>query len=128
MKPLAANPQSQTAQGVLWSPELVAQYRAEGHPVFVDFTARWCVSCKVNEKLVLNTQAVQDLFAQTNTKVLIADWTRKDDVIAAELARHGRSGVPLYLLYSPDLEKTSPHIFPQILTFKSLKKALKSAQ
>ncbi|PHR55207.1 MAG: thiol:disulfide interchange protein [Robiginitomaculum sp.] len=111
-----------------WSPERVTELRAAGHNVFVDFTARWCVTCKVNEKLVLHTKATQDLFATTNTKVLIADWTRKDARIANELAKHGRSGVPLYLLYSSNTETTSPQILPQTLTYKILAQALENAQ
>lgn len=114
-------------QAQTWSPERVAELRAAGHTVFVDFTARWCVSCKVNETLILNTSRAKKLYARTNTKVLIADWTRKDDIIAAELARHGRSGVPLYLVYPAGTTPVSPIILPQTLTFKSLTGALEQA-
>ncbi len=109
-----------------WSPQRVTELRAAGHPVFVDFTARWCVTCKVNEKLVLNRQATKGLFARTNTKVLIADWTNKDKRIADELARHGRSGVPLYLLY-PAGADGQLQILPQTLTLGTLEKALEKA-
>ena len=109
-----------------WSPERVAELRAAGHPVFVDFTASWCVTCKVNEKLVLHRQATKDLFARTNTKVLVADWTNKNKRIADELARHGRAGVPLYLLYPPGMDG-EVQILPQTLTQKTLEKALEKA-
>jgi thiol:disulfide interchange protein/DsbC/DsbD-like thiol-disulfide interchange protein len=105
-----------------WSPEAVAMARAEGRPVFVDFTAAWCVTCKVNEMRVLKTKKTADLFDRTDTQFLIADWTNKDDVIAAELARFGRAGVPLYLMYSPGVE--APEILPQFLTHDILKDAL----
>jgi len=85
----------------------VASARAEGRPVFVDFTAAWCVTCKVNEITVLKTDRVAELFERTNTEFLVADWTRKDDIIAAELARFGRAGVPLYLIYNPSLISSS---------------------
>jgi thiol:disulfide interchange protein DsbD len=110
-----------------WSLEKVATLRAQGHPVFVDFTASWCVTCKVNERLVLDSEKTRALFARTNTKVLVADWTRKDARIAAELARHGRSGVPLYLIYGPGTEPEDPQILPQTLRYSLLERALKAA-
>ncbi len=110
-----------------WSPQRVAQLRAEGNIVFVDFTAAWCVSCKVNDKLVLQRRATKDLFARTNTVMLIADWTRRDDAITAELTRHGRSGVPLYLVYPPGTGLVDPQILPQVLSTKIIEKALAKA-
>ena len=113
-------------QSSIWSPERLAKLRADGHPVLVDFTAAWCVTCKVNAVTVLHTSKTQGLFTGTNTKVLVADWTRHDDVITEELARHGRSGVPLYLVYPPGTkEDASPHILPQILTYKIVENAIK---
>lgn len=105
-----------------WSPSRVAELQAEGRPIFVDFTAAWCVTCKVNEKLVLNKAETQKLFKETNTAFLIADWTNKDDVIAAELAKYGRAGVPLYLVYSNN--SVSPVILPQVLTYDVIKNAI----
>ncbi|MBC6412268.1 MAG: thioredoxin family protein [Hyphomonadaceae bacterium] len=99
-----------------WSPEKVAELRAEGRAVFVDFTAAWCVTCQANKKAVLDSEAVREAFARTNTAFLVADWTNKNDAIKAELARHGRSGVPLYLLFTPGHNYVSPEILPQILT------------
>ncbi len=110
-----------------WSSERVAQLRAEGKIVFVDFTAAWCVSCKVNDKVVLQRKAAKELFVRTNTQMLIADWTRRDDKITAELTRHGRSGVPLYLVYPPGTDKVDPQILPQVLSYKIIEKALNKA-
>ena len=111
-----------------WSPELVKTLRAEGKTVFVDFTAAWCVSCKVNERLVLNKPATRELFEQTNTVFLVADWTNRNDEIAQELAKYGRSGVPLYLVFSPitktGTEATKAKVLPQVLTRSILRKAV----
>lgn len=111
-----------------WSPNKISELRAAGQPVFVDFTAAWCVTCKVNEKLVLDRKDVKEIFAKTNTAFLIADWTNKNDEIATELARHGRSGVPLYLVYPPGNNPVSPEILPQVLTEGVIREALERAQ
>jgi len=105
-----------------WSPARVAELQAEGRPIFVDFTAAWCVTCKVNEKVVLNKTKTQKLFNDTNTAFLVADWTNKDDVIAAELAKYGRAGVPLYLVYSNN--SVSPAILPQVLSHDVIRAAI----
>jgi len=105
-----------------WSPARVAELQAEGRPIFVDFTAAWCVTCKVNEKVVLSQARTQKLFKDTNTAFLIADWTNKDDVIAAELAKYGRAGVPLYLVYNN--KSMSPAILPQVLSYDVIKTAI----
>lgn len=107
-----------------WSQQAVEQNLSEGRNVFVDFTAAWCVTCKVNERLVLKTEDVQDMFAETNTAFLIADWTNKNDIIAAELERYGRAGVPLYLVFTPDGGPQNATILPQVLTYDIIKDAL----
>jgi thiol:disulfide interchange protein DsbD len=109
-----------------WSPEKVAAAQAAGKPVFVNFTAAWCVTCQVNEKVALSRQGVADAFKQTGAVYLKGDWTKKDDVIEAELARHGRAGVPLYLVYG--VRGGEPVILPQILTEGFVVRALKDAQ
>ncbi len=124
--------QSETApQKQPWSPELVKTLRAEGKTVFVDFTAAWCVSCKFNERLVLNKPATRELFEQTNTVFLVADWTNRNDEIAQELAKYGRSGVPLYLVFAPTDAGTNAgtgegmaKVLPQLLTRSILRKAV----
>ena len=107
-----------------WSPELVAERRAAGQNVFVDFTAAWCVTCKVNERVVLERGNVKQIFQDSNTVFLVADWTNKNDEIARELAVHGRSGVPLYLVYRAGNNDVNPLILPQVLTENVLRNAL----
>ncbi|KRA61783.1 thiol:disulfide interchange protein [Caulobacter sp. Root655] len=97
-----------------WSPERVAALQAEGKVVMVDFTADWCVTCKVNEGAALKGQRLADAFKTSNAVLLRADWTKRDAVIAAALAEHGRAGVPLYLVYPKG--GGEPVILPQLLT------------
>ena len=75
--------------------------------MFVYFTADWCLTCKVNERVVLDDAEVQDALAREGFAVFEADWTRRDESIRAELARFGRSGVPLYLLYPAGRRRTA---------------------
>jgi thiol:disulfide interchange protein len=91
----------------------------------VNFTADWCVTCKVNERAALASAGTRALLAETGTAYMVADWTRRDDRIARELERFGRSGVPLYLIYAPD--KEAPEILPQLLTPGIVADALKRA-
>jgi thiol:disulfide interchange protein DsbD len=97
-----------------WSPEKVKALQAEGKVVMVDFTADWCVTCKVNEGAALKGQRLADAFKASNAVLLRADWTRRDAVIAAALAEHGRAGVPLYLVYPKG--GGEPAVLPQLLT------------
>ncbi|MDO8321909.1 MAG: protein-disulfide reductase DsbD family protein [Phenylobacterium sp.] len=110
----------------VYSPEAVAEARAAGKPVFVNFTAAWCVTCQVNEKVAFATAEAAEAFTRTGAVYLKADWTRKDAVIAAELARHGRAGVPLYLVYG--VKSPDPVILPQFLTPAMVAKALDKAR
>ncbi|SEQ53857.1 thiol:disulfide interchange protein DsbD [Solimonas aquatica] len=123
--PPAQAPQAAAAQAgserQAWSTARVAELRAEGRTVFVDFTADWCLSCKVNERVALNNARVQQAFAERGVAVLVADWTRADPAITAELARFGRNGVPLYLVYAKGGEA---RILPQLLTPDIVLKAL----
>ncbi len=82
-----------------WAPGRAEQLSAQGHTVFVDFTATWCISCQANKVRVLQSDAIAQGFAASRVTALRADWTRRDPEIAAELARFGRNGVPLYLVY-----------------------------
>jgi thiol:disulfide interchange protein DsbD len=97
-----------------WSAEAVSRYQAQGRPVFVDFTASWCLSCQVNERVALNQPEVQRAFADRKVALLRADWTRHDEAITQTLTVLGRSGVPAYALYAPG--ETSPRLLPEVLT------------
>jgi thiol:disulfide interchange protein len=116
---------SQTASQIPWSANAVAAAREEGKVVFVNFTADWCVTCKVNERAALANEGTRALFSGNGAVYMVADWTRRDDLIARELERFGRSGVPLYLVYSPG--KTAPEILPQLLTPGIVADAVKRA-
>ena len=111
------------AGGVGWepfSPERLAALRASGKPVFVNFTAAWCVTCLVNERVAFRSAAVADVFARKGVVALKADWTTRDPVISQVLGSLGRSGVPLYVLYPPGAAarpgSATPTVLPQILT------------
>ncbi|HEX8233040.1 MAG TPA: protein-disulfide reductase DsbD domain-containing protein [Caulobacteraceae bacterium] len=109
-----------------WSPERVAALRAEGRPVLVNFTAAWCVTCQVNDQVALSRRSVGEAFVRTGAAYLKADWTRRDETIARELARHGRAGVPLYLVY-PAGGQGEPRVLPQLLTEGAVVAALERA-
>jgi thiol:disulfide interchange protein/DsbC/DsbD-like thiol-disulfide interchange protein len=110
------------AFGETWSPERVAQLQAEGKTVFVNFTADWCVTCKVNEVGVFADARVKAALSGDKAVYLVADWTSRDADIAAALASHGRVGVPLYLVYKPVQQQ--PKILPQLLTSRVILEAL----
>lgn len=84
-----------------FSESALADARASGRPVFVWFTADWCVSCKVNERVAIEREATRDAFAEAGVVTLRGDWTRRDPAITQFLADHGAAGVPLYLWYAP---------------------------
>jgi thiol:disulfide interchange protein len=111
-------------QWAAWSAQAVDTALANKRAVFVDFTAAWCVSCQVNKKLVLNTAAVQEAFAARNMVLMQADWTSRDDQITKELARYGRNGVPLYLVFLPG--EPQPRVLPELLTASIVLQALPS--
>ncbi|MEM7437843.1 MAG: protein-disulfide reductase DsbD domain-containing protein [Myxococcota bacterium] len=112
-----ASTRATTADGLWqpWSAARVAELRAEGRPVLVNFTADWCISCKANELVVFQADAVRDALARYNVAALKADWTRRDEAITRELQAHGRAGVPLYLYYPADGEG-EPSTLPSVLT------------
>ena len=97
-----------------WSRTAVDAALARGQPVFVDITAAWCVSCQANKRLVLDRASVREAFERAGVVRLRADWTQRDPAITEELARHGRNGVPLYLLYAPGA--ATPRILPELLS------------
>lgn len=97
-----------------WSPAKVDSLVADGKPVFVDFTAAWCLTCQVNKRAVLHRDAVEKAFQDRKVTLLVADWTNKDPVIATQLEALNRSGVPVYALYKNGMK--SPVLLPEILT------------
>ena len=98
-----------------FTPERVQGYLAAGQPLFLYFTADWCVSCKVNERVALASDAVGEAFAARGIKVVAGDWTSEDPVITEWLHRYGRVGVPLYLYYPRGASLDTAAILPQIL-------------
>lgn len=104
-----------------YSKTSISAHNAAGKPVFVDFTAAWCVTCQVNKQVVLETVAVRDAFSAKHVVLMRADWTRRDPVITAALAEFGRSGVPVYALYAPGKPAV---LLPEVLTKRILLDAL----
>ena len=97
-----------------WSPEEVRRLTDAGRPVFVDFTAAWCVTCQVNKRVALHNTDVVKAFAARDVTTLKADWTRQDPRITKELASLGRNAVPVYAIYLPGGE--APRLLPEVLT------------
>lgn len=104
--------------------EVIAGHRAEGKHVFVDFTAEWCITCKVNKRVAINTAAVQEAFKANNVEFVTADWTNEDPSITKVLAEFGRSGVPFYLLYPADTSKPPLRFGDGILTAGNILEAI----
>jgi thiol:disulfide interchange protein len=98
-----------------YTPERVQQLRDMGKPVFIDFTATWCVTCQANKKLVLNTTKIQERFKALDVTLIKADWTLQDEPVTSALSAFGRRGVPLYVLYGSGTD-SEPHLLPEILT------------
>lgn len=122
LKTSPATPSAGADQSGVYSEERLQQLRAQGRTVFVDFTADWCITCKVNEQTVIKTQRIQEAFAANNVTTLVGDWTKADPAITKVLEQFGRSGVPLYLVY---VNGGEPKVLPQILTADIVLNALK---
>ena len=111
-----------------WQPfsqEAVESTLAQGRPVFVDFTAAWCLTCQVNKRLVLSTDKIMDAFRDRNVALFMADWTRQDPHITEALAALGRNGVPVYALYAGSPGAT-PRLLPAVLTDQIVLNALEA--
>ena len=117
----AATGKSGGANWQPWDPAAVAKLNAEGKPVFVDFTAAWCVSCQANKRLVLARAEIEQAFAAKNVTLMRADWTNRDERITQALTAMGRSGVPVYVLHAPG---KPPQLLPELLTTGIVKEAL----
>ena len=113
LMPSQAASSHQLAGAEAWSEARAAAYVQQGHPVFVYFTADWCLSCKVNEATSIDRSEVRDAFRKAGVKMLAADWTKGDPVITRFLESQGRAGVPLYLWYEPGKPVEQ---LPQVLT------------
>jgi len=107
-----------------YTPATLNAARAAGQPVFIDFTAAWCLSCQVNERLVLKSADVQHEFSAHNVMLIKADWTQYDPAITQQLAMVGRSGVPTYVLYPAGAESKAD-VLPELLTKPIVLDALK---
>jgi thiol:disulfide interchange protein len=104
-----------------WSTAAVAQAQADGRPVFVDFTAAWCVTCQFNKRGTLADTALLEELDRKRVVFLRADWTRRDAAISQELARMGRSGVPVYALYTPG--QAQPMLLSELLSVAEVRRA-----
>ncbi|HEY0182639.1 MAG TPA: protein-disulfide reductase DsbD domain-containing protein [Rhodopila sp.] len=111
--PAGASPDAPSSAEA-FAPDRLAALRAQGRPVFVNMTAAWCVTCLVNERVAIATDAVERAFAANGVAYLKGDWTRQDPAITAFLRQNGRDGVPLYVFYPAG--GGQPEILPQILT------------
>tara|TARA_R110002096_G_scaffold124149_6_gene268560 strand:- start:285 stop:2426 length:2142 start_codon:yes stop_codon:yes gene_type:complete len=112
--PAATNAPSLSGSEEAWSRERVAELRAEGRPIFIDVTAAWCVTCQVNKLGALSDPAVVDAFERYGVVEMRADWTNRNDEIAALIAEHGQAGVPLYLVYPAN--GGPARVLPSVLT------------
>ena len=107
---------------VAFSPARLEQLRREGRPVFLNVTAAWCITCKVNERVVFAGEGFRDVMQAAGATYMIADWTRRDPDITALLEGFGRVGVPLYVVYPAD--GSAPELLPQLLSLSVLRDAL----
>ena len=111
--PTTYSDSDETQDQLAYTPQLLEDLRDENNLVFLNFTADWCITCKVNEAVALKTSEVSKVLAEKNITYLEADWTRKDPVISKALEQYGRTGLPLYLLFPSEGD---PLILPEILT------------
>ena len=111
--PTTYSDSDETQDQLAYTPQLLEDLREENNLVFLNFTADWCITCKVNEAVALKTSEVSKVLAEKNITYLEADWTRKDPIISETLEQYGRTGLPLYLLFPSEGD---PLILSEILT------------
>ncbi|MDB5931146.1 MAG: cytochrome c biosis protein transrane region, partial [Polaromonas sp.] len=121
IKPMAAPVTAASARWQDWQPGRVEQLAAGGQSVFVDFTAAWCVTCQYNKKTTLANASVLAALDAKNVALLRADWTRRDPAVTKALAELGRSGVPVYVLYTPG---RAPVVLSEILSVSDMQAML----
>ncbi|MBP1653929.1 MAG: cytochrome c biosis protein transrane region, partial [Bacteroidetes bacterium] len=117
-------------EGIQWQPfslQALDRELGAGSPVFIDFTAEWCLTCKVNERTVLVNREVVDAFAERGIVPFKADWTNRNPEITRLLKKFGRSGVPLYVLF-PAGRPEAPIVLPEVITPSIVIDALKSSK
>lgn len=128
-------PAMQTQAGTIdnpvkFTPERLDQSLATGRPVFVNMTAAWCVTCKVNERVALDTAKTRQLFSEHDVIYVVGDWTNKNPDITDYLQKFGRNGVPIYVYYAPagqnPAERPAPVVLPQLLTHSILEKTVRA--
>jgi thiol:disulfide interchange protein len=119
-----ANPSASSSANTWqpWSAEAFARVRAAGLPVFVDFTAAWCVTCQLNKRMTLNDSGLAASFRERQVVLMRADWTRRDPAVTDALRALGRSGVPVYALYAPGARE--PQLLSEILTVSEIRDAM----
>jgi thiol:disulfide interchange protein DsbD len=132
-KAAASSPQtvlSDSTDGIAWVPFSEAELQrllAENTPVFLDFTADWCLTCKFNERTAINTQGVREAFDRMGIVAMKADWTNSNPEITRKLAQFDRVGVPFYLFYAPGRAE-NPVILPELLTEQIVLRAIGALQ
>jgi len=112
--------------GIDWQPynaDKIQEYRQAGVPVFIKFSAKWCLTCLVNEKTAFSSKRLKEAFRQKGVAVFAADWTNRSNEITAALENFERGGIPLYVYYAPHAEK--PLFLPQLITDQTVLSVLK---